>query len=1160
MDDYIDSLPDEATAIDMVRNVSDIHRAGGFEVRNWTSNSVAVLNSVPKETLGTAAVRFKVGQQHESERTLGLIWYPADDILGFDLSLKRIPSDVLEGENRPTKRLMLRVIMSIFDVLGFLAPFTIQGRIMLQEAWRLQVDWEDYIPDQIYLKWRKWVDLLKVIKDIRIPRWYCTAARNAVRDSQLATARAGEMQDCVDIKAEVPTSPPATHAPTHSATKGYDGVAASTCATTASSSKYSYYNNLQMHFFSDASTQAMSAVGYWRWEDNGTIYVAFIASKSRVMPVKQLTIPKAELQAALLSARLANAIGKEHKLTPIRRYFWCDSSTVIHWIRNKNRTYKAFEANRLGEIDDLTRVDEWRYISTKLNVADLATRDSFDLALQNEWFKGPSFLYADESEWPKDIIPTSNEETGECVAVVQVREEPACIPVPDPQRFSSWLRLTRATATVLKFIARCKGQAAEIDCAMMERAEIFLLKHAQNESFGEDLARIKVHGALHRASKLLKLSPILDEHDLLRVGGRIDAASDVPLDVKRPVILDGRHQVARLIVRHYHVKAAHGSQEMVVNEIKQRYWVIKLRPTVKLVTSRCMLCRIMKSRPQVPRMGDLPGARIEHHQRPFFHCGLDLFGPMEVAVGRRREKRYGVLFTCLTVRAIHIELVASLTTDSLIMALRRMAARRGWPRHLYSDNGTNLRGADTELRRSMEALDMDVLKAEGVNNNMDWTFIPPASPHWGGAWERLIRSVKTALKVVLKERAPRDEVLTTFMAEVENMVNGRPLVHVSVDPADGESFTPNHFLLGSSSRLPLVGEFDDSDLSLRKLWRKAQRLADMFWQRWLREILPTLVPRTKWLEERNPLKVGDLVLVVDPNSPRNMWPKGLITQVIPGGDGRIRLVEWSQASLPIRHGGVGIRQTSAVALPAFLSSAHNIEKLFRKILKTDPLINLDVPFLPEAIDSWKTACPNADLPITRHSQHQWDEPLCLLVRGNLNETSTSTTERARLLAATKWESGSWLQALPSKNLGTLLSTNTFRISLCLRLGVACVAPHLCQCGANVTCFGVQGLSCARSVGRLSRHASLNDILRRALVTAGVPAVLEPSGLARDDGKRPDGMTLVPWKMGRPLVWDATCVDTLAQSHLPGTSNRAGAGANMQPLILAACLSRLGWKP
>ncbi|XP_047984415.1 uncharacterized protein LOC125227491 [Leguminivora glycinivorella] len=193
--------------------------------------------------------------------------------------------------------------------------------------------------------------------------------------------------------------------------------------------------------------------------------------------------------------------------------------------------------------------------------------------------------------------------------------------------------------------------------------------------------------------------------------------------------------------------------------------------------------------------------------------------------------------------------------------------------------------------------------------------------------------------------------------------------------------------------------------------------------------------------------------------------------------------------------------------------------------------------------SWKTACPNADLPIIRHSQHQWDEPLCRLVRDNLIETSTSTTERARLLAAASWESGSWLQALPSKNLGTLLSTNTLRFSLCLRLGVACVAPHQCQCGTSVSRFGLHGLSCSRSVGRLSRHASLNDILRRALVTAGAPAVLEPPGLARDDGKRPDGMTLVPWKMGRPLVWDATCVDTLAASHLPGTSNRAGAAAN-----------------
>lgn len=283
---------------------------------------------------------------------------------------------------------------------------------------------------------------------------------------------------------------------------------------------------------------------------------------------------------------------------------------------------------------------------------------------------------------------------------------------------------------------------------------------------------------------------------------------------------------------------------------------------------------------------------MAHHFRPFTHCGLDLFGPMEVTVGRRREKRYGVLFTCLTVRAIHLEIVHSLTTDSLIMALRRMAARRGWPRYLYSDNGTNLRGADTELKRSMLELDQETLKLEGLKNEMEWKFIPPASPHWGGAWERLVRSVKTSLKVILNERAPKDETLSTLLAEVESMVNGRPLAHVSVEPGSTESLTPNHFLLGSSSNLPTLGSYQEFDLNLRKQWRKAQCLADMFWRRWVKEILPDLVPRRKWDTDLvRHLKVGDLVFIADPDAPRNLWEKGIIVRTFPGRDGRVRVVE-----------------------------------------------------------------------------------------------------------------------------------------------------------------------------------------------------------------------------------------------------------------------------
>lgn len=441
------------------------------------------------------------------------------------------------------------------------------------------------------------------------------------------------------------------------------------------------------------------------------------------------------------------------------------------------------------------------------------------------------------------------------------------------------------------FVDRCKRRVCDLDCRMLERAERLLLRHAQAESFAEEIAAIKNGKCLNKCSKLITLCPALDEHGVLRADGRIDAARDVDLQTKRPVILDGRNPIAHLIVRHYHVKAAHGNQETVVNELKQKYWIFRLRPTVKYVVSKCMLCKIRKATPRVPRMGCLPLARVAHHHRPFSFCGIDLFGPMEVTVGRRKEKRYGVLFTCLTVRAVHVELVGSLTTDALIMALRRMAARRGWPRHVYCDNGTNLRGADKELLKSMHEMNNDVLKAEVANNEMEFHFIPPLSPHWGGAWERLIRSVKTTLKVVLKERAPRDEVLITLLAEVENIVNSRPLSHVSVEPGTVESLTPNHFLLGSSSNLPVIGEFNDSDLFLRKQWRKAQRLADLFWRRWVKEVLPQLIPRKKWNEEQKPLQVGDLVLVVDPDSARNVWPRFVVERVIVSADGRVRQVD-----------------------------------------------------------------------------------------------------------------------------------------------------------------------------------------------------------------------------------------------------------------------------
>lgn len=265
---------------------------------------------------------------------------------------------------------------------------------------------------------------------------------------------------------------------------------------------------------------------------------------------------------------------------------------------------------------------------------------------------------------------------------------------------------------------------------------------------------------------------------------------------------------------------------------------------------------------------------------------------------------------------------------------------------------------------------------------------------------------------------------------------------------------------------------------------------------------------------------------------------------------------WLQASLPVRCGGLGIRKISSVALPAFLSSVHGTHKLIDKILAPS-LGTSDVAYLSEAKNAWVSTCPNTDFPVALSSQRLWDRPICDLTRKNLLDTCPSVADRARLLAVSVWESGLWLQAIPSFNTGNFLDPTAFRLAISLRLGAKCCVAHRCQCGTAVDQLGHHGLSCSKSAGRISRHASLNDIIRRAFTTANVAAILEPNGLMRDDGKRPDGMTLIPWKMGRPLVWDATCVDTMAPSHLPETHVRAGAAANSAERLKQRKYSSLG---
>lgn len=207
---------------------------------------------------------------------------------------------------------------------------------------------------------------------------------------------------------------------------------------------------------------------------------------------------------------------------------------------------------------------------------------------------------------------------------------------------------------------------------------------------------------------------------------------------------------------------------------------------------------------------------------------------------------------------------------------------------IFSDRGTNFVATSKELDAALKEMDQQHVIREIVSHHTEWEFLPPASPHMGGSWERLVRSVKANLQKMKPQRNPSDESLRNTLIEIENTVNSRPLTFVSVDDPSAPVLTPNHFLLGSSSGLKPAVPLDDSGRVLRRAWRASQAEANLFWQRWVRYYLPELTRRSKWFNEVKPISMNDVVVVVDPALPRNCWPLGRVIAVKMSKDGHVR--------------------------------------------------------------------------------------------------------------------------------------------------------------------------------------------------------------------------------------------------------------------------------
>ena len=328
----------------------------------------------------------------------------------------------------------------------------------------------------------------------------------------------------------------------------------------------------------------------------------------------------------------------------------------------------------------------------------------------------------------------------------------------------------------------------------------------------------------------------------------------------------------------------------MLSELRQKFWIPSANTAIRKVLGKCVTCRRLHGKAGKQLMADLPQERVLPDDPPFTRGGVDYFGPLEVKRGRSLIKRYGVIFTCLAVRAVHIELASSLDTDSCINALRRFIARRGQVKEIRSDNGTNFVGANRELKAAAANWNSSQFQHLFHQHGIKWSFNPPAASHHGGAWERLIRSIRKVLNSTVREQVLDEESLHTVLCEAESIINSRPITKASSDLNDLEALTPNHLLLLKTKPSLPPGLFDQDDLYTRRRWRQVQYMSNLFWKRWIKEYLPQLQERQRWATASRNFAEGDVVLLVDDCAPRNSWIMGKIVETVPDKKGLVRRV------------------------------------------------------------------------------------------------------------------------------------------------------------------------------------------------------------------------------------------------------------------------------
>lgn len=775
------------------------------------------------------------------QTVLGVKWNVNSDTFSFNVSLNEKPA---------TRRGILSVVASVFDPLGFLAPFLLLGKKVLQGAW------DEPLPKELQPQWKDWLNDLENLQKLHIPR--CFAPENQ-----------GKIQ------------------------------------------------RIELHHFSDASSSGYGQCSYIRVVSEDKVHCSLVISKARVAPTKVVIIQRLELTAAVVSTAVSGMLKEELELKIDQEYFWTDSKVVLGYIANEARRFHVVVANRVQRIRETTDPAQWYHIETDQNPADHASRGLRVADLINSnWFTGPKFLWereiATSKTNPELMVGDPEVKTTQALQISVVNDENF---LERFKQFSKWHTARNAVARILR-LARKDKSSGPITVEERRKAGLVLVQIAQRDAFKEDMQKIR-QGKLSHNNQLYHLDPMQQE-GVLRVGGRLKVAS-VPLDLKHPAILPKDGVITRLILNYCHAKTQHQGRGQTLNELRANgYWIVGGSKVVASYIKQCVPCRRARRPTETQKMADLPVSRVDPSP-PFSFCGMDCFGPFLTKQGRKENKRYGLIFTCLSSRAIHIELLEDLTTDAFINALRCFIAIRGAVREIRSDQGTNFVGAKNELSKALKEVNKDRLATYLAERQCDFTMNVPDASHMGGVWERQIRTVRSVMNCVLSKSAGRldDASLRTIFYEAMSIINSRPLTTDNItDPKGEEPLTPNHLLtMKTSVPLPPPGEFVAEDLYAKKRWRRVQYLAEQFWSRWKEEYLANITLRQRWHSPQRNVKIGDVVILREEGTPRNEWRLGRIFDVCTDDDGLVRKVTIKVGSKKLGARGQRLTNLSIVERP-----------------------------------------------------------------------------------------------------------------------------------------------------------------------------------------------------------------------------------------------------